>query len=46
MLFDNSNIYEIVNEVYYGKNNNLKKCEKLLDEVIIDLKDANENAFF
>lgn len=46
MLFDHSDVYEIVDEAYYGKHNNLKKCEKLLDGMIADLKDANDNAFF
>lgn len=45
MLFEHTELYDVVNETYYGKNNNLKKCEKLFDDIIYDLRDAHKSSF-
>ena len=45
MLFEYTELYDVVNETYYGKNNNLKKCEKLFDDIIYDLRDAHKSSF-
>lgn len=45
MLFEHTELYDVVNETYYGKNNNLKKYEKLFDDIIYDLRDAHKSSF-